>query len=257
MSYHINRLTVVFNNQLSTQVLHIPLREAFFSQSSAFCHGPAEVELMVYSHADVDRRAHVEAVDKILTMLARIPGVARRLRAAGVEMQIIGKGQQVTDLPQYRHMKGVPDPYFDGQTWDERARGFGDLKFSCGEENLLRLKQDRYYGRDICVHEFAHVIFNHGMTADTRRRFEDRYQAALDQGLWKGSYAATNADEFFAEMSMWYFGTQGDTGMAGQKPQRGSAGLRKYDRATWNMMDDFYAGRMENAPRAAALYVFK
>ena len=58
------------------------------------------------------------------------------------------------------------------------------------------------------------------------------------------SDAATNDNEFFAEMSMWYFGTHGDLGMPAPKPAPGAAGLKAYDPVTFGMVDAFYTGKM-------------
>jgi len=52
---------------------------------------------------------------------------------------------------------------YNGLTRDPRTRGLGGLLTSCGEENLLGLEKDRYRGRDICVHEFAHNILGYGV----------------------------------------------------------------------------------------------
>ncbi len=58
------------------------------------------------------------------------------------------------------------------------------------------------------------------------------------------SYAGSNPDEFFAELTMWYFGTHGDLHMTGPKPENGRDGLRNYDPEAFRLMDDFYSGRI-------------
>ena len=144
-------------------------------------------------------------------------------------MHIIGRDQVTTDLPEWRQDKGKPLAEYHGLTRDERTRGMGGLLTSCGEENLLRLDKDRYRGRDICVHEFAHNILAHGVSRAVRQKVRDQYRRSLDHGLWVGSYAGSNDDEFFAELAMWYFGTHGDLSMKGdqarQRPRR-AQGLR-------------------------------
>ena len=127
---------------------------------------------------------------------------------------------------------------------DQRTRGLGGLHVSCGEENLLRLDKDRYRGRDICLHEFAHCIRNHGVPPSVVARFDAQYDRSLAKGLWVGSYAASNRDEFFAELTMWYFGTHGDLNMTGPKPENGPEGLKKYDPDAYALFDDFYSGRI-------------
>ena len=44
---------------------------------------------------------------------------------------------------------------------------------------------------------------------------------------------------------MWYFGTHGDLHMTGPKPENGPDGLKKYDPEAYQLMDDFYSGRMK------------
>lgn len=189
--------------------------------------------------------ALVEAHRRLGEQLAGIPVVHANLAKAGAEMHIIGKDQVPSDLPELREYKGKP---FDGaKTIDERTRGVGGLMSSCGEENLLRLENDRYCGRDICVHEFAHCIFEYGVPESVRQAFEAQRVASLAKGRWVGAYAGTNRAEFFAELTMWYFGTRGDLNMKGDKPADGREGLRTYDADAHELMERFYSGRMDTA----------
>jgi hypothetical protein len=126
----------------------------------------------------------------------------------------------------------------------------GGLITSCGEENLLHLPNDRYRGRDICLHEFAHDIEGYGIPRSVRALFDGQYQKSKAKGLWLNSYAGSNANEFFAELTMWYFGTHGDLGMTGPKPRNGPEGLKEYDPDAYALFDDFYSGRI-NIDRVA------
>jgi hypothetical protein len=78
-----------------------------------------------------------------------------------------------------------------------------------------------------------------------RARFDEQYRRSLDAGLWRNSYAGSNPDEFFAELTMWYFGTHGDLHMTGPKPENGPEGLKKYDPDAFALLDEFYSGRMK------------
>ena len=199
--------------------------------------------IVIKAHADVVDQALLEAHARLWMMLRNLPVVRENLRDAGAELHIIGRNQQTSDLPEWQHMKGKP---FDGRlTIDQRTRGMGGRLTSCGEENLLKLERDRYRGRDICVHEFAHNIYNRGIPASVRQKFRDRHKAALEEGLWVGSYAGSNDNEFFAETTMWYFGTHGDLRMKGNKPANGREGLSAYDPKTLEMLDQLYSGKME------------
>ena len=175
-------------------------------------------------------------------LLAKLPDAVYNLRVAGAELHIIGKDQVTSDLPEHRHLKGKP---FDGNlTADQRTRGLGGLLTSCGEENLLELPGDRYAGRDICTHEFAHNLQDHGLSRDLRDRIKTQYQHSLELGLWKGAYAGSNVSEYFAELTMWYFGTHGDRKMTGPKPADGPEGLRKYDPEAFALLDQIYQGKL-------------
>ena len=216
-----------------------PPEQGFYSKSLDF-HG-----IPIKAHEVVADEALHAAYDRLAMLLGHQPNVLANLVAASVELHVIGRDQVTSDLPEHRHLKGKTLPEFDGLTVDQRTRGLGGRLSSCGEENLLALARDRYRGRDICVHEFAHCIRNDGLTQEVRARFDEQYKRSLDKGLWQQSYAGSNADEFFAELAMWYFGTHGDLGMTGPKPKNGPEGLKQYDAEAFTLLDDFYSGRMD------------
>ena len=153
--------------------------------------------ILIKAPAVVDDAALIEAQRRLEMMMVNLPTVRETLAKAGAELHIIGRNQVTSDLPEHRQLKGQKI-YDNGTlTVDERTRGLGGLLTSCGEENLLRLPSDRYTGRDICVHEFAHNIQDHGVSDAVRARIRAQYQASLAKGLWAGSYAASNESEFF------------------------------------------------------------
>jgi hypothetical protein len=83
------------------------------------------------------------------------------------------------------------------------------------------------------------------LSPEIKTRVAEQRERSLAKGLWQKSYAGSNADEFFAELTMWYFGTRGDLSMTGPKPEPGPEGLKKYDPEGFALMDDFYRGRIE------------
>lgn len=204
----------------------------------------------IKASSDVVDAALFAARDRLAMMLSNVPSVRMRLREAGAELHIIGRNQVTTDLPEWRHDKGKPLAEYNGLTRDERTRGMGGLQTSCGEENLLNLPGDRYQGRDICVHEFAHNILSRGVTRAVREKVRAQYQRSLQRGRWVASYAGSNFHEFFAEVTMWYFGTHGDLSMKGPKPGNGPQGLKAYDPETYALIDDLYRGCFETADSA-------
>jgi hypothetical protein len=201
--------------------------------------------IAIKAPSNVVDEALFAAYGRLSMMLSNLPSVRVKLHAAGAELHIIGRDQVTTDLPEWRHDKGKPLAEYHGLTRDQRTRGMGGLMTSCGEENLLKLEKDRYRGRDICVHEFAHNILGYGTPRAFRTKVREQLRRSLDHGLWVSSYAGSNYDEFFAELSMWYFGTHGDLSMKGDKPANGRDGLKAYDPEAFTLLDDFYNGRME------------
>jgi hypothetical protein len=218
-----------------------PAEAGFFSKELFFEAIPIKAHKVVSDGALVEAYARLFQTFESMGLYREI--VIGNLVRAQVEVHIIGKAQVTTDLPEWNADKGKPLPEYNGLTRDQRTRGMGGRLMSCGEENLLRLPEDRYQGRDIFVHEFSHCIRNFGMSTGLRQKFDERYQRAIEKGLWVGAYSSTNPDEFFAELSMWYFGTHGDLEMKGVKPKPGRNGLRAYDPETFVLFDDFYQGR--------------
>jgi hypothetical protein len=230
--------------QQPTIVPIVPQQEDFFDKKTDY-HG-----IVIRANRVVSDEAMFEAHRRIHMVLQHMPNALTNLVKAKAGLDIIGKGQVTTDLPDYRHMKGKP---FQGKptekvtTVDERTRGFGGLRFSCGEENLLKLKEDRYFGRDICVHEFAHTLQNYGLSKDIRQKIRAQYKASLDKGLWKAAYAASDEGEFFAELTMWYFGTHGDTPKGSTIPAPGPKAFKEYDPGAFKLLDDLYSGKLKNS----------
>ena len=216
-----------------------PPEKEFFSKLVDFQGFP------IKAHKDVSDEAMQAAFDKLSMMLQQQPQVISNIAAAGAELHIIGRNQVTTDLPEWRHDKGKALAEYNGLTRDQRTRGMGGRLTSCGEENLLKLPGDRYAGRDICAHEFTHCIYQYGVQPEVRARIREQYDRSLAKGLWKKAYAATNPNEFFAEMTMWYFGTHGDLHMEGTKPANGPDGLKQYDPDAFTLVDDFYSGRIQ------------
>jgi alpha-glucosidase len=238
------RLNAQTSNVLPPVTILDPPEKEFFSKILDF-HG-----VPIKAHAAVSNEALYAAYRKLSMLLSNQPTVLSNLVAAGAELHIIGREQVTTDLPEWRKDKGKRIEEYHGLTRDQRTRGMGGRLTSCGEENLLQLEKDRYHGRDICLHEFSHCVRNYGIPRDLRARFDDQFHRSVAAGFWVNSYAGSNPDEFFAELTMWYFGTHGDLHMTGPKPEDGPEGLKKYDPDAFALIDDFYSGRI-NVPRIA------
>ena len=202
--------------------------------------------IAVRSSAAVADAALRQACGKISMMLRNIPRVRNALARRGAELHIIGRHEVTSDLPEFRRRRGVL--YVDNRgrltTIDARTRGMGGLLSSCGEENILHLPGDRYGdGSDVCVHEFAHAIMDYGVDAAQRRQIREQYARAMSAGLWRNAYAATNAKEYWAELSMWYFGSHGARRRGSETPAgNGPEALRRYDPHGFSLLQAIYGG---------------
>lgn len=136
----------------------------------------------------------------VTKMLAGRPDVIEAMIKNGMYLIIIGKDQVYTDMPEYRN---TPDPAY----MNERVRGTGGKPTSFGEENLLCLPIDRYDDESIGVHEFLHTIDGALGSIDSTwsQRKNSAYRRAMEKGLYKLSYAASNPSEWWAEVAQSYF----------------------------------------------------
>ncbi|MDY3561056.1 peptidylprolyl isomerase [Gemmata sp. JC673] len=165
----------------------------------------ADAGVLVVGSAKVSDHALAEAAWIVGRMLDGRKDVLDAMRKNRVRVVVMAATEYTTDVPEHARMK--PKLY-----WDRRARGLGatlaNPAVSCGEENLLGYAGDPYPGENIFVHEFAHAIHGTGLsTTDPTfdKRLRAAYQAALDRGLWKNTYAATNHSEYWAEgVQCWF-----------------------------------------------------
>ncbi len=137
-------------------------------------------------------------------MISAAPEILARMAAAGFKVEIIGKDQVISDLPDYADLKDKKT--FDGRSFDDGTRGVGGKnRCSIGEENLLCLRQQKYTEEDILVHEFSHSIMSN-MEEKLAGAVEAAYRNARDRGLYPaGIYMMANSAEYWAEGTQAWF----------------------------------------------------
>jgi len=161
--------------------------------------------LPVLGSAKVSDNALAEAAWIIHQMLDGRDDILRAMAKQNVRAVVMAVDEYTSDVPEHAHMR--PKLF-----WDRRARGLGATPrapvVSGAEENLLGCPRDPYPGENIFLHEFAHAIHGTGLnqvdpTFDGRLR--TAYQTAMDRGLWRNTYAATNRHEYWAEgVQSWF-----------------------------------------------------
>jgi hypothetical protein len=177
------------------------VREKDRSRARAFYKKHVTVgEMPVVASAEVSDEALRRTRQIATRMLAGRPDILEKMVENGMYLIIIGKDQVYTDMPEY---SDHPNPAFQ----NERVRGTGGKPTSFGEENLLSLPIDRYDDESIAVHEFCHTIDStlRSMDPTWHDRRNAAFQNAKAQGLWKNTYAASNAGEYWAEIAQSYF----------------------------------------------------
>jgi hypothetical protein len=146
-------------------------------------------------------------------LLAGDQAVVQRMRNAGLQVALIAQSEATTDLPEYSYLRGTRAP--DGRPYDgPDIRGLGGSPCSAGEENVMGLPGDTFAGEKILVHECAHGVYWFALDAGQRSRWQVIYAQSMAAGRWTATYAAVNADEFFAELTQSYFAVN-------QRPQAG------------------------------------
>ena len=165
------------------------------------------------------------AAAMIRSMLQNRPDIAAAMVRNGQRIAIMAQSEGTTDLPEQRDWKKpTPDDprltfcerkhyqqrigsLTDQQYWNKRARGMGGILTSVGVENLFGTGNDRYFGESILVHEFSHGILSTLEQTDPAfyAEVEKAYAAAKKKGLWKGEYAETTVQEYWAEGTQYWF----------------------------------------------------
>jgi hypothetical protein len=179
----------------------------------------------VLSSAKVPDRALLVARQIVQGMLDHRPDLAQGLAASGYRVAIMAEDESTLDLPEQRDWKrpGRDDPRLtrcerkhyderigrmtDRAYWNYRARGMAGKLTSGAVEDLLGQRNSRYYGQTIFLHEFSHDILQaiRAMDPGLYRQVDRAYRSALRAGRWKGEYASTTIDEYWAVGSQFWF----------------------------------------------------
>jgi hypothetical protein len=187
----------------------------------------------ILSSANVSDEGLYEARYLIHNLLREREDILKAMINSGCRFMVMSPKEMTTDVPEQRRLKNDPKT-----NWDTRARGLGGKLSSCGEENLLNLKGDRYKQENILIHEFNHAIHQQGLRVvdpTFNGRLKKAYDNAKSTGLWKGTYLMENPAEYWAEAAQAYFDCM--------RPQFGAntrEKLQKYDPDLFSLVDEVY-----------------
>lgn len=218
--------------------------------------------IAVVGSEKVPDAAILVARDIVNHMLAKRPDLREAMVGRGMRVIVMAQSESTTDLPEQSDWKkpAPDDPRLtrderehyeerigrltDQEYWNRRARGMGGNPTSCAEENLLGYPGTRYFGENILVHEFAHGIMDIGIRrADPEldREIRATYREAMEQGLWKDHYASTTANEYWAEGTQTWFGSNYEFTTEEGRRVMSPDDLRDYDPKLYDLLSRVYA----------------
>ena len=203
---------------------------------------------------------HLNVISRCQQIIGQLLGNNRRAqeRLADEEttIVIIPSNVAMTSLPQFRRLRGQRT--FDGRDWST-VRGSGGMQTRDGhmigvaEETLVEVDPRRLLpgigtygpGFSLGMHELAHTLHHEGLSRRQRREVDRLYQARHSadpgnrNGTWSDTYASTGVDEYFAQATNVYFGTN-----AMANNHNGRDWLRANDPAMYAFLSRLY-----DAPR--------
>lgn len=216
------------------QTVTVEKYEPFYTQERTLDCG-----VKVLGSAKV-REAAMDTAQEMMKVLLANETVAKRMGDAGCMLGIYGEGEIAYDIPEHR---------FDYDTDFLYVEGFGGTQLaSIRDANVLRLKTGSYRtgypDESILTHEFAHTVYNFGLSEEQQEEWIDIYDTSTGSGKWANSYAGSNKDEYFATLSAIWFNSMDDTyngqwdGVRG--PINTRAELKAYDEDAYNFLSNIY-----------------
>ena len=149
----------------------------------------------VLASGKVNPYAMKEAAWQIKQMIGHRTDILKALAQLRGRFFILAYNEMTTDAPENRGWL----PHFFHSV---RGRGGGGL-FTFGSEESA-------FGRtSLVVHELAHTIHGNALNQLIDPTFDNRlkavYNAAMEKGLWSGTFAASNKDEYWADgVDSWF-----------------------------------------------------
>ena len=198
----------------------------------------------IVSSSKTPDEALLRAKHIIDEMLALRSDLRTTIAELGIRVAIMADSEVTTDIPEHSDLYEA----FPGTDWNTRARGLGATlgrpAVSGAEENLLCYGDDAYRNEDIFVHEFAHTVLQMGVEQQPkgtafRTRLQTAYEDALEAGLWTGTYASENADEYWAEGVQSWFGLNDPAGYIHNEIDTRNE-LKEYDPVLTGLIEEVF-----------------
>ncbi|MDR2413916.1 MAG: hypothetical protein LBD64_02900 [Odoribacteraceae bacterium] len=187
--------------------------------------------------------------------------VLKAMTDINTRVGIMARYEGTTDIPEHAHL--AADTSIN---WDLRARGLGgglhDPLTTCAEENLLAYQIDKYHAEDILVHEFSHSIHLIGVFSvypGINAELQEALDAAIADGKWKNTYAATDIAEYWAEGVQSWFNVNAEVKTPDGKHNHVNTRkeLKKYDRRLYDIIHRYFPETDESISRHGYVNKYK
>ena len=156
-----------------------------------------DADLPVVGSSEVSDEALRRAALVFGQIVANRPDIVQVLAQHRVRVAVYAVTEEIVDLPEVAETFPDLDPGSVGL-----GPGPGFPVVATSEANLLC---DGY--SSVTVHEGGHAVdYALSLLGDDafQNRLDAAYDKAMAQGLWEGSYATTNAAEYWAEGVLWF-----------------------------------------------------
>jgi hypothetical protein len=220
-------------------------------------------EFPVLGSNNVSDEALVKANDTIRKMFAYRHDILKALISDGARLVVLGRGEALSELPEFQESKKTAG--FDHVRYLDYTPSLKLMVVP--EENVLGLPTDRLASKGMVVSEFARALYRvTGVRPvdpdfDKRRQkqqyelrvnrldvtFDQRLQKLHDdakgKGLWRGTAAARNRDEYWVAGVEAYFdaGGAGPPPIGADRPVNTREALKAYDPDLYSLIHETMA----------------
>lgn len=213
-------------------ILHVPDPGSPRTFPAEYTQVREAAGLSIVANANVDPAALDQAA-KTIERVFRDNDREDSLAADGAYVIVADRDQGVLDLPEFRCLDSSSN-----QAFFSHVCGVADrADYPVVTVNELDLLGDRHgpcEGLNILYHELGHLV--QGWTLDQADYFDIHqfFQDAVSDGKYHDDYAATNANEYFAEATQAYFLS------ADLRGRRDREWLQEYDPQIFKLLETVY-----------------
>ncbi|MGE0601361.1 MAG: hypothetical protein AB7J35_18095 [Dehalococcoidia bacterium] len=190
--------------------------------------------LSIVANANVDPAALDNAESTIQRIFAK-NDLEKTLAEDGAYVIVADRDQGVLDLPEFRCLDSSSNQAFFSHVCGVADRADYPV-VTVNELDLLGDADGPCDGLNILYHELGHLVQGWALNPADYFDIRQYYQDAVGSGKYRGEYASTNANEYFAEATQAYFLT------ADVEGRHNWLWLQQYDPQIFELLKAIYGG---------------